>query len=139
VIAFTIPEATPSLNTVLRSHWRANYYLRSRWQWFVRAAIVNNKLKPSHWTRAKVTIERFGPRRLDADNFAGGTKILMDCLVREGFIEDDSPRHIECEYLQHFCPEPKTIVHIEPVEVLEPSKPLAHTQNPLKERTNGSQ
>ena len=115
MIAFTLPEATPSLNTLLRLHWSAKVRLRSRWQWLVRAAVVNGSLKPERWPRAKVTIERFSPRRLDADNLAGGAKQLMDCLVREGFIEDDSPRHVECEYRQSFGMEPKTLVQIEPV------------------------
>jgi hypothetical protein len=115
VIAFTLPEATPSLNTLLRLHWSAKMRLRSRWQWLVRAAIADLKLKPEHLGYARVTIERFSPRRLDADNFAGGAKQLMDCLVREGFIQDDSPRYIECEYRQHFGAEAKTLVKIEPV------------------------
>lgn len=39
-------------------------------------------------------------RLLDADNFAGGTKQLTDCIRRAGLIPDDDPESVELQFAQ---------------------------------------
>jgi hypothetical protein len=57
------------------------------------------KAKGSH--RFEVRIERHASRLLDADNFAGGCKPLIDQLRYHGLISDDDPASLEVTYSQH--------------------------------------
>lgn len=45
-------------------------------------------------------IERHSIRLLDADNFAGGCKPLIDQMRGEGLIPDDDPASIEITFAQ---------------------------------------
>jgi hypothetical protein len=57
------------------------------------------KAKSCH--RFEVRIERHASRLLDADNFAGGCKPLIDQLRYHGLISDDDPASLEVTYSQH--------------------------------------
>lgn len=48
----------------------------------------------------RVRIERRSVAPLDADNFAGGCKALIDCLRQSGIIEDDDPESLEVTFAQ---------------------------------------
>jgi hypothetical protein len=118
VIVLTIDEPTPSLNVVWSgAHWAKKVGLRRRWHWLVRAACLNGKVyeKPKY-AKATVTIERYGPRLLDADNARGGAKMLCDQLVRQGLLLDDKPAVIGEPIIRQIVSktERKTIVRIEP-------------------------
>lgn len=112
-ITLNLDKATPSLNEVNKMHWSQRNRLRGEWQWLVKAAVLNDRVTVVTHEKAKITIERYGPRRLDHDNLVGGAKQLMDSLVREGFVVDDSPKHLLPEYRQHIDKIPRTLVHIE--------------------------
>lgn len=95
MIELVIDECTPSLNPLLGQHWSHKHRLRAHWGWLVRRARLNAKVfDPPRFEHARVTIERTGSRMLDTDNLTGGCKGLIDLLVREGLIVDDSPDHI---------------------------------------------
>lgn len=116
MIVLTIPKPTPSLNVLLRGHWAKNRKLRKEWGWLVRQARLRSSIHmPPKWTRARITIERYGARILDADNFRGGTKFLTDSLVAEEIIADDSPAVIGEPTLRQFVEGKRreTIVRIE--------------------------
>lgn len=51
---------------------------------------------------------------LDNDNFVAGTKFLVDALVAEGFMVNDSPAHLEPHYVQHRGA-PRTVITIEAI------------------------
>lgn len=56
-----------------------------------------DKATPRKVSRLEKVTVRFTGRRcrlLDADNFAGSVKELLDGLVRAGLLDDDSPEHI---------------------------------------------
>lgn len=92
MIVLVFDEPTPSLNTMLRGHWSKNNRIRQDWLWLTRAAIRRAQIWiPPKWAKARIRIERYGGRVLDADNFRGGTKFLTDALVQEGIIADDTP------------------------------------------------
>lgn len=116
MIELVINEATPSLNRFLGEDWRCKIKHRKRWAWLVRAARLQAKIyAPPKYPRATLTIERYGAKKLDADNCRGGMKFLTDSLVREGFIQDDSMDHIgEPVIRQILSKERKTIIRIEP-------------------------
>jgi hypothetical protein len=115
VIELHISEPVPSLNVVWGGHWSKRQDLRKRWGWLVRAARLQAKVfDPPNYPHATLTIERFGKTHLDHDNFVGGGKVLIDCLVRERLISGDSPAHIgEPKYIQHVGKQRGTIVRIE--------------------------
>jgi hypothetical protein len=112
-VVLTIPDSVPSLNVLLGMHWGKRMKLRSRWHWLVREARLAVRARPQKLEHATITIERWGPRKIDFDNMVGSGKILVDLLVREGFLIDDSPDHVRVRYLQSIGP-PKTTITIEP-------------------------
>ncbi len=115
MITLDLPMAVPSLNAMNKMHWAKRNRLRGQWQWLVKAAVLNDRIRVRVVPKAKITIERYGPKKLDNDNFVGGAKQLVDSLVREGFLVDDSPDHLVAQYIQHISKTARTIVHIEDV------------------------
>jgi len=116
VITLTIPEAFRPLNRMLGETWSKRISTRRRWAWLVRAAKLEAKAfvaKP--YPRARVTITRHGRKICDPDNLIGGAKGTIDCLVREGIVEDDTPAHIELIVRQLVTKTPHTTVTIEPL------------------------
>jgi Holliday junction resolvase RusA-like endonuclease len=96
MIELNIPKATPSINVMFGQHWAARAKSRKEWRWLVRAARLDAKLFLAQpIPKARVTITRHGRRVLDTDNLYGGQKILIDCLVREGILENDTPENVE--------------------------------------------
>lgn len=116
MIVLDIPESTPSVNPSRGVHWSKTHRQRARWGWLVKAARLDAKLFTNliPLAKARVTIERWGPKALDHDNYVAGAKQLLDSLVREGFIADDKPACIgQPSYLQHIG-QHRTLVRIEP-------------------------
>lgn len=111
-VRLDIPDALPSLNKLLRMHWSERRKLRGQWQWALKAEVLNRHLAVKLIPKAKVTIERFSRRKIDFDNLVGANKILVDSLVREGFLVDDSPDHVTVNYIQHIG-EPHTTISLE--------------------------
>lgn len=112
MIVLTIPEATPSLNSMLRMHWARKSRMRERWGWLVREARLEARARPRPTAYAAVTIERFGPKSLDHDNLVGGCKPILDALVKEGFLIDDAPTCLRVTYRQEIG-EPCTRITID--------------------------
>jgi hypothetical protein len=119
VIVLDIPEPTPSMNALLGRHWSHRKKEREKWGWLVKAALNRLRLaQRPNWDQARVTIERYGARILDSDNFRGGTKFVTDSLVTEGIITDDKPSVIGEPILRQFIAPAnrrRTVVIIEPV------------------------
>jgi Holliday junction resolvase RusA-like endonuclease len=116
-MVLNIPESTPSLNGLFQGHWSKRHRMRVKWGWLVRAARLEARLFPAQpLQKAKLTVERWGPIRLDYDNYVAGVKYLTDSLKTEGFIVDDSPDHIVTQYIQHIGPR-HTRVRIEHLNV----------------------
>jgi hypothetical protein len=117
VIHIEIDEATPSLNLLLGTHWARKTETRKRWHWLVRAGLSRAScFERPQYARARVSIERYGPRILDADNCRAGMKFLMDGLKVHGIILDDKPAVIGEPVIRQIVSktERKTVVRIEP-------------------------
>jgi hypothetical protein len=95
-----IPRAPPSLNQTLRMHWIERRRLQRLWVKEIWVAAFEAQIKTPPTLKAKVSIERRGPKLLDPDNAVGATKIVIDALKDCGLIEDDSPDHIELSVSQ---------------------------------------
>jgi hypothetical protein len=115
MIVLIIDIPTPSINLILGQRWQLKRKERMKWHWLVKAEVRRQQIWiPPRWARARVKIERYGGRMLDADNFRAGTKFLMDSLVIEGIITDDKPEVIgEPELIQHVGKARKTVVYVE--------------------------
>jgi hypothetical protein len=119
VIILNIPEATPSANKFHGHHWTKK--LKELKKWRLWAKVEKSVLRKESWffpenqppAKCHVTIERYGARLLDRDNFIAGTKWLMDSLVLEGFLAGDSPAHVFAEYHQFVGMPHRTIIRIE--------------------------
>lgn len=113
MIMLSLPMPTPSLNAVNKMHWSRRNRLRGDWQWLVKAAVLQERIRVQCSEHVTITIDRYGPRVLDQDNFIGGAKQLLDSLVWEGFMADDTPEHLTATYHQHIGKPARTLVRIE--------------------------
>lgn len=102
MITLTIPELTPSLNITRKGHWSTRHKRRKHWSMLVLVAKSDAKaFAVPKLERAQVTITRYGGKKLDADNLAGGSKDLIDGLRDNGFIADDDPDHLSVKFSQY--------------------------------------
>src|SRR2546421_2869176 len=112
-LTFVIPQVPPSLNALLRMHWKERRKLSLQWAkliWAARAEQVRG-LFP-RFEKASVTIERQSPHILDLDNTYGGTgKIICDALKANGIITDDAPDCITLTVKQARGPA-QTTIHV---------------------------
>lgn len=88
----TIYEIPPSNNKYLGNSHNFNLYRREkeRWHGLIRYAMMFEKKPEKAMERARVTITYHfkDKHRRDPDNYSG--KMLLDPLVREGVLKDDS-------------------------------------------------
>jgi hypothetical protein len=116
VMTLVIPVPTPSVNAIHGHHWRRKHKEKALWLWLVKEARLQARIYETDapLERARLTVERWGPRELDDDNFRAGAKWLIDSLVQEGFIVDDKPSCIGTPtYIQHLGQPYRTVVKIE--------------------------
>lgn len=119
MIEFTIPEVAPSLNRLLRMHWRTRRRLLKKWEWAIFAEVyrLGGPIAVKQVGRVAVRITRRGRKTLDQDNLHGAAKIILDALKASKVIEDDSPAHIELTCEQE-SGSPQTTVRIAPINAL---------------------
>lgn len=99
-----VDREPPSLNAhLVNAGPRAFLYRRERdaWCWEFRAARLLQRI-PKARARRRVTLVRVfdgRQRERDVDNLSGGMKSVVDALVFEGLLADDSPRlaEIHCQ------------------------------------------
>jgi hypothetical protein len=114
MIILDIPRSTPSLNATRWKHWRVAYREKQLWRQEINLARIKaGCIAPVPPGRARVTVERYGARSLDPDNFVGGLKSVIDSLRAENLITDDTNDALELVPIQFKGP-PRTIIRIEP-------------------------
>ena len=109
-----ILPVTRSLNN-LKNHWH-RYHDKRKYK----NALKNYELLPFCKNigkeKVKLTIQRYGERIYDEDNYHGGCKQMIDVLKEKGFMYDDRPEFCEIVFLRQIkCKknEQKIIVKIE--------------------------
>ena len=123
---FKLPFALPSLNVQLRTHWAVRQRKQASMMQAVLVAIGGPRYRLSEpIPRARVQVQRYSSGTLDPDNLAASCKGLLDVLCRAstthpyglGFIEDDSPAHLELIVTQEKCKRGmgSTVVSIAPM------------------------
>lgn len=103
--------ATPSLNKLKGHKWAWVNYKRRYKRELQGYELLALKKK----VKCKMVITRYGSRLLDADNYAGACKILIDQIKNKGLIVDDSPKWLDISFEQVKCRRgmEKTVVEIE--------------------------
>ena len=114
-----VNDIPPSNNKYMGNSHNFNEYRREkeRWHWLIKSAI-NKAGKPKKpFEKALVNIKYYfkDKRRRDPDNYSG--KMLLDPLVREGILVDDSFNNVTL-VLSADCDknEPRTEIEIRSVE-----------------------
>jgi hypothetical protein len=109
----SILRAVPSQNATTYAHW--SKYARERDTWM---ALLRAQLTPRNppTVKMRMRIHTYRKRKLDYGNLVGGAKPIPDCLVRLGYLKDDSPDWMECAYAQTVVPkgEERTDIEIWP-------------------------
>ena len=92
-ITLQIPDVPPSNNKYQGRGGKKEQILdyqneKTEWAWLVKAAIRKRPTKPFERAIVNITYHFKDSRRRDPDNYSG--KFLLDGLVNEGIIKDDS-------------------------------------------------
>lgn len=102
---FTIKAKLPSLNEVTR-HNRANAYGGNQFKkdieevigWAIKQALVMKTLKPVTKLCA-IDIEwHEATKRRDVDNIQSAQKFVLDAMVKNGILQNDSRRYVKQIY-----------------------------------------
>lgn len=113
---FTLPSATPSLNTLTRTHWAVRARDKVSLMWQVKS-LANRHRVPRATGPRRLTITRMGKMVLDQDNLAGGCKDLIDVLKNLHLVLDDNPE--VCSMVFHQVTsrsvEPHTVITLEDI------------------------
>lgn len=96
-MTITIPDTPPSNNLYMGNSHNFNGYRdqKVRWHWLIKAALTKVSKPKEPYQKALVEITYYFKKRgrRDPDNFSG--KMLLDPLVREGVLIDDSFDNVE--------------------------------------------
>lgn len=96
-----IARRVPSQNASMYRHWRT--YTRERDAWFI---LLRAQLPPRQPPDepVRIILRSLRTRLVDYANLVGGAKPIPDCLIRLGYLKDDSPRWFHCDYYQSQVP-----------------------------------
>ena len=85
-----INDIPPSNNLYMGNSHNFNEYSqeKKRWHWLIKSALKEKPKKPIEKAIVKITYHFKTNHRRDPDNYSG--KMLLDPLVREGILIDDS-------------------------------------------------
>jgi Holliday junction resolvase RusA-like endonuclease len=103
---FAIARAVHSLNFHMGNYGGTRWaYRRDRddWQWEFKVARINARI-PIAIGKRRVTLTRLysgRERAFDVDNLAGGMKLVVDAMVREGLMLGDDPARAELHHNQN--------------------------------------
>lgn len=101
-ISFSIGEVTPSNRALLRMHWSKQRRLNKDWHYLILMAksaweAASKATMLDAKTKRKVIIHSYRHSKTDPENVWGGTKPLLDALVTNKLLVDDSPDWIELD------------------------------------------
>lgn len=113
-IKIILPLVTPSLNELLRIHFRKRKRLKQDYEWQLIASGANDsQYKVNGIKKRRVEIRSFRSRLLDQDNFIGGLKPLLDSLVEMDLLLDDGPEYLSLKAEQENSRDQRTEIIIE--------------------------
>lgn len=96
-----LPIITCSNNELLRMHFIQRGKLLASYGWELVAVGANDpKYKVKQKEKRYVKIMSFRKKLLDYDNLIGGAKLMIDALVDQRLLFDDSPKYADITYFQ---------------------------------------
>ena len=104
------PIRIQSRNVLDKLHWAAKGRMKQEYALLIRNQITRKKVSKAKKKKYKLIILSYRKRKLDYDNLVGGCKQLIDALIQEGFIFDDSPDYIDLKVQQFTAKEYQTII-----------------------------
>lgn len=110
-----INDVPPSNNEFIgrNARWQYQEYKKT-WHWLIRAAITEKPKHPILKAIVEITYHFSGNTRRDPDNYSG--KMILDPLVAERIIADDSFKHITLVLSAEFgCKEKYTEIEVNEV------------------------
>lgn len=106
--------ATPSQNQLQRMHFAVRKRLLDQYRLWIRFALRRSGItadsRPDELRQ--LYILRRGKRLLDYGNLVGGAKLLVDAVVRENLLHDDSPAWVQDTYTQQRAKQSSTLVWV---------------------------
>ena len=106
----TLPIKVESRNKLDRQHWAVKRKAKQTYQLFIRNQMRLQKIKAAEQKKYKLVILSYRKKKLDYDNLVGGCKHLIDALIEEGFIFDDSPDYVDLKVEQYKSKEDHTMI-----------------------------
>jgi hypothetical protein len=95
-LTVSLPVTTPSLNKLLRTHYRERKRMKKGFEWeFLVAGACESQYRIDGAKKRRIELKAFRARLLDQDNFIGGLKPFLDGLIELELIHDDSPEYLE--------------------------------------------
>jgi hypothetical protein len=108
-LTLSIPIFLPKLpNQLLGARWFIRSAEAKKWKRLVGDALVEAEWQrqvfkapdpPLPMKKARITLTRCSPRQCDFDGLVGSMKPVLDALVHQKVIEDDTPEHVSCDYV----------------------------------------
>ena len=105
-----LPIRIKSRNVLDKEHWAVKRRSKKEYALLIRNQMKLNKIPKAKKEKYKIHIISFRKRELDYDNLVGGCKYIIDALIDEGFIYDDSPDYINLTIQQIPGSEYKTYI-----------------------------
>ena len=110
VYRIALPIKIKSRNKLDRQHWAEKRRNKKTYALLIRNQMRLRKVPKAKEEKHTLIITSYRKRKLDPDNLVGGCKQLIDALVDEDFIFDDSAKYIDLQVEQHKAPENLTII-----------------------------
>jgi len=110
-----------SLNRLMRMHHTQVKRFETGIRWQIRANLARLRkegVEPKATGKRSVHLTRIGAKLLDEDNLAGA-KPIIDALVKEGLLVDDSPQWANIVFSQVQSKDPslrRTVIELEEME-----------------------
>ena len=98
----TLDITIKSRNVLDKMHWAAKRLLKQEYALLIRNQMRLNPIYEEAEEGRRYTLEivSYRKRLLDYDNLVGGVKQLLDAMVDENFIWDDSNKYIDLRVKQ---------------------------------------
>ena len=106
----SLPIKIKSGNVLARKHWAERRRLKQEYKLLIRNQMRRKKVPFCEDKKYKLVILSYRKKLLDIDNLWSGLKQLLDALIEENFIYDDSPDYVDIKLDQYTAKEYQTII-----------------------------
>ncbi len=92
MLQLKIPEVPPTPNEFMRMHYHKRSSVNKHWHELISNAL---ECQQAHFNEpVEITMYSYRSRLLDIDGLYGSIKPILDALVSNGVLDDDSPEYV---------------------------------------------